>query len=353
MDEFIYSIDLDADYQREKIWSTAEQRLLLDSILQEIDIPKLYLAKVSNNKQFEYECIDGKQRMTALSNFYGLNETSDVKPSLTLLFLNQEYTYQNLKSDHPKIAEKIDSYKLDFVSYDMDAFEDEEAADRLIRNIFRRLQLGIRLNSGERLNALPGAMRDFVFKEMGHEAPFLRNTGIPSKRFARQFTLSQVCINSFKRAEIGDFVRARLVDLEDFFGEYENLDRDDVNLSRMRNVLQLMDDAFGPSASNISSKAVAVSAYLFVESLYIQKDIELIPNFVVFYLGLLDEIRKNMEVVRKFKSAENGLVMEQFQKYILQASVEPSSIRRRNEFLKKAFAYFMDPATRGKVIGTR
>lgn len=351
MDEFIYRIDLDADYQREKIWSTTEQRLLLDSILQDIDIPKLYLAKVSNNKQFEYECIDGKQRMMTLSSFYRSEHATDAKGGLTLPFLNRQYTYRELKSEHPKVAEHIDSYRLDFVSYDMDAFEDEDAADRLIRNIFRRLQLGVRLNSGERLNALPGTIRDFVFKEMGHEAPFFRNTGLSAKRFARQFTLAQICLNSFKRNEADDFARTRLVDIEDFFNENANLNSDDANLTRIRDVLKIMDAGFGLSASNISSKAVAVSAYLFIESLYLEDKTELISEFVLFYIKLLDEIKRNMEFVKKYRNAENGIVMEQFQKYILQASVEPSSIRRRNKFLNEAFVYYMDPSTKGKLIG--
>ena len=70
IDDYVYRIDLDADYQRDKIWSTKEHEDLLDSILVDIDIPKIYLAKVKDNKQFDYECIDGKQRMSTLLKFF-------------------------------------------------------------------------------------------------------------------------------------------------------------------------------------------------------------------------------------------------------------------------------------------
>lgn len=70
IDDYVYRIDLDADYQREKIWTTQQQELLLDSILRDIDIPKIYLVEAKGNKQFDYECIDGKQRMTALLRFF-------------------------------------------------------------------------------------------------------------------------------------------------------------------------------------------------------------------------------------------------------------------------------------------
>src|SRR2546426_12051849 len=69
IDDYVYRIDLDADYQREKIWSRSDQEKLVDSIIQDIDIPKIYLAKVKDNENFDFECIDGKQRMTTLLSF--------------------------------------------------------------------------------------------------------------------------------------------------------------------------------------------------------------------------------------------------------------------------------------------
>src|SRR5438046_9464162 len=69
IDDYVYRIDLDADYQREKIWSRSDQEKLLDSIVQNIDIPKIYLAKVDGSENFDYECIDGKQRMTTVLSF--------------------------------------------------------------------------------------------------------------------------------------------------------------------------------------------------------------------------------------------------------------------------------------------
>src|SRR5712691_8197247 len=70
IDDYIYRIDLDADYQREKIWSREDQEKLLDSIVQNIDIPKIYLARTADNESFDFECIDGKQRTVTLLNFF-------------------------------------------------------------------------------------------------------------------------------------------------------------------------------------------------------------------------------------------------------------------------------------------
>ena len=228
IDDYVYRIDLDADYQREKIWSRKNQEELLDSILQNIDIPKLYLVKTRAVESFDYECIDGKQRMSTLLSFYK-PEAGDDNP-LTVRVAGDKFTYQQLQTEHPKLSDKVDAFQLTLVIYDV--IGDEE----FIRLIFRRLQLGVRLNSGELLNSLTGAIRDFVFKEMGKDAPFLRETNLSEKRYSRQFTLAQICINSFSRQREGHFVRARFDDLEDFFKDNYSLDPEDKNLVRVRKV---------------------------------------------------------------------------------------------------------------------
>jgi hypothetical protein len=253
IDDYVYRIDLDADYQREKIWSRKQQELLLDSILTDIDIPKIYLVEIPDSKQFSFECIDGKQRMSTLLYFFKPDPNEE---PLKVKVAGENYTYKQLKKDHPKIAKKIEDYELSFSIY-------RSIDDELVREIFRRLQLGIRLNSGELLKTRTGAIRDFIYKEIGNDGPFFRHTKLSEKRFSRPFTLAQICINSFKRMETGDFVRARLPDIEDFFEDYQGLRKNDENLSRIREVLQIMDKEFGKNAQIISSRAVAVSAYLF------------------------------------------------------------------------------------------
>ncbi len=342
IDDYIYRIDLDADYQREKIWSREDQEMLIDSIIKNIDIPKLYLARTTDDESFYFECIDGKQRMTALLNF--------VKPDpkeanlLTVKIAGEKYTYKRLQKELFALSKKIDDFELTLVIYPKT--EDEE----FLREIFRRLQLGIRLNSGELLKTYTGTIRDFVYEEMGKGAPFLRHTTLSEKRFSRQFTLAQICINSFARDETGEFVRARYDDLGDFFKDKYDLEKNNENLVRIRKVLELMDKNFGEAAESISSRAVAVSAYLFVEDLYVQRKSGLVSEFVKFFVKLLHEIGENLKLLTRFKSPENSTVLEEFQKYVSQASVEPYAIKRRHEFLEKAFKYFLEPKTKGKIL---
>jgi hypothetical protein len=343
--DYAYRIDLDADYQREKIWSKEDQELLLDSIIKNIDIPKLYLARAVGNKNFDYECIDGKQRMTTLLGFF---KPENEENPLSVRVAGEKYTYIRLKKELPPLAKKIEEFELTFVIYS--AIDD----DWFLGEIFRRLQLGIRLNSGESLKAYTGsAIRDFVYKEMGKDAPFLRRTSLPERRFSKEVTLAQICLNSFRRAKTGEFVRARTDDLEEFFEEKYEIEKKDENLARIRKILEAMDECFGEKASVISSRAVAVSAYLFVEGLYIQETETLLPKFVHFYFRLLEEIKDNLALLRKYEKPTNRAILEGFQKHISQASVEPRAIRSRDQFLAKALDYYLDPKTKGRIIGDK
>ena len=148
-------------------------------------------------------------------------------------------------------------------------------------------------------------------------------------------------------------MRARYDDLKDFFKEKYNLDKKDKNLIRIREVLKMMDEAFGEKAKGISSRAVAVSAYLFVEGLFVNDEVGLMPQFVDFYLTLLEEIKSNLELLTSYDKPTNRTILEEFQKYISQASVEPYAIERRNLFLGDAFKYYLNPKTKGKIMGSR
>ena len=349
VDEFIYAIDVDADYQREEVWSRKNQERLLDSILKGIDIPKLYLFELDKNKeeQFTYECIDGKQRILTLFHFVNPGSDTEENELLKVEISGRKYTYEELKHQFPNETKKFRDYKLEFVVYK----ESDNFSEDFIREIFLRLQLGIRLNSGELLNAHTGPIRDYIFRDKKKVFPFLSKTNLSDARYSRQFTLAQICINSFFRARTGEFTRARLVDLEEFFDS--DIPDLEANLKRIGKVLQLMDEGFGSHAENISSRAVAVSAYLFVEKLCLDEEENKIADFARFYTKLLSEIKDNLALINDLEAPSNKIVIDEFQRYITQASVEPYSLRGRDAYLKKAFKHYLSAATKGKILGSK
>lgn len=69
-----FGIDFDPDYQRGYVWTQEDKELLLDSIFKNIDIGKFALIRLSDSewleRDFSYEILDGKQRLSTLIEFY-------------------------------------------------------------------------------------------------------------------------------------------------------------------------------------------------------------------------------------------------------------------------------------------
>jgi len=64
-------VDFDADYQREHVWTKQDKIELITSIFDNIDIGKFVF--IQRNAKVEgkyYEILDGKQRLTAITEFY-------------------------------------------------------------------------------------------------------------------------------------------------------------------------------------------------------------------------------------------------------------------------------------------
>ncbi len=73
---------------------------------------------------------------------------------------------------------------------------------------------------------------------------------------------------------------------------------------------------------------------------YVNKKAKLVSRFVEFYIQLLEMIKEDMLLVSQYEKPKHPKVLDGFQKYVLQASVEPYSIKRRDAFLKAEFARF-------------
>lgn len=71
---YSFGIDLDPEYQRGYVWDRGDKELLLDSIFKNIDIGKFVLIHLFDEEWFErdysYEILDGKQRLSTLIEFY-------------------------------------------------------------------------------------------------------------------------------------------------------------------------------------------------------------------------------------------------------------------------------------------
>jgi len=63
-------IDPRPQYQRGPVWKEPKKQLLIDSIINRYDIPKIYLRYVGDQSPYRYEVADGQQRLRSIWGFY-------------------------------------------------------------------------------------------------------------------------------------------------------------------------------------------------------------------------------------------------------------------------------------------
>src|SRR5688572_8044385 len=119
------SIDFEPPYQRRGIaWDSSRRSFLIDSIINDFDIPKLYLADFTyflsplNPQGARFAVIDGKQRLSAIFDFLAgeLPLADDFvlrsDPERELAGL----TYPEIKRISPDIASKVENFNLPVMS---------------------------------------------------------------------------------------------------------------------------------------------------------------------------------------------------------------------------------------------
>lgn len=63
-------VDFNPDYQRDLVWTAEQKVALIDSIFNNVDIGKFTFIKHDYSRDFYYEILDGKQRLSTLCEYY-------------------------------------------------------------------------------------------------------------------------------------------------------------------------------------------------------------------------------------------------------------------------------------------
>ena len=163
------------------MWGTNQKQLLVDTILRNYDVPKLYWRR-TGTKPDTYDVVDGQQRLRALWDFF--DETfklpKDAEPIEGEAIAGCSYT------DLPdELRSRFDIYPLDIV-----ILEDTDEVE--VREMFLRLQNGTSLKAQPKRNAFPGKMRDFVHELA--QNPFFTKVGFANARFSYDHVAAQMVL---------------------------------------------------------------------------------------------------------------------------------------------------------------
>jgi len=204
---------MDPSYQRRAdIWSKWKRAHLIDSILNDYDIPKFYVGDFvrvrskANEKKRPYAVIDGKQRFAAIFEFLAddlpLNKTTILETDSRVKIGG--LLYSELKTQYPTLAAKVENYSPVVMSVLTD---DKEK----IPELFVRLNSGESVNRAERRNALPGLVPRMIADLTLH--PFFQHRIRFSTKRMQDFNLvAKLLLIEYS----GGFVDTKANDLDRF-----------------------------------------------------------------------------------------------------------------------------------------
>jgi hypothetical protein len=210
-------IDEKPSYQRRgKVWAVKDKAFLIDSILNDYDIPKIYLADFTsvrsslNKRKRRYAVIDGKQRLEAVTEFFdgtlALNKDFQLAadPTIGLAGL----TYKDLLRKHPELAQKFRDYKLVI----MGVVTDEAGK---INDLFIRLNRSKPLVGAEVRHAMLGIIPPLIEKLANHKF-FKTRIAFETGRLQDHNAAAKVLLLEFR----GQFVDTKKAQLDGFVDEF-------------------------------------------------------------------------------------------------------------------------------------
>lgn len=308
-------------YQRGEVWSEDKNRLLVDSIFRGIDIPKLYLYYFkSKDGTRKWDCIDGHQRIKAIVGFF-----------------DGEFEYQG-----DKFENLSDEQKGIFEKYKLTITEVTEINEEEVRLLFYRLNLGVPVNAGEKLNAILSNMGKFIKIMTKH--PFIENVNIPTRRFAKEQVCAQICNNSAFINKTEVFRNSKYEDLENLYRTYKDFNLESEEAKGIISVLDKLNEIFSYKSEEITNRASVVSIYLMVEEMILNGDMkgkeDIIRDFYLRFLDKLqEESRLGIDATDRFLLAYHSRV--------IQAADSKTSIAERHDRLKEAFQHYLK---KGEII---
>ena len=334
------------EYQREpNVWGRDAKQRLIDSMVRQFDIAPLYFYTKEDGI---IDCVDGRQRIGAIMSFLGKNEKDKKDNGFEFKILNELYKEDDNRFgdlgglSFAQISRKAEKDKDMLAAYFIEELFRYELAVVLLSDSqqpnefnlqFARLNLGVIINSGEKLNAMIGDLRDICFEDLGGH-PFLEVVSIPERRFAREQTAAQILAQVFSWENGAGYARTRHFDLQKLFKEYAEISQEQRKwVEKVKDLLNLLVKA-EEYFSVIRSRALLVSIVLlaYLRGIDTEDDAIVLGKFTEEFSNRLKwQIGKGLDVDQEYR------YLVDFYRHVTQASVEKPAVKARAEVLEEEF----------------
>jgi hypothetical protein len=207
-------IQVDPEYQRQgDVWPPEKRQLLIDTLLNHFDIPKIYLHKFAKpktikGKVMDYAIVDGRQRLETMWSFIsgGFALADDFVYFKDPEINAKGMTYQEIANEFPDLKTDFDNFSINTVTIETDDIE-------LIEEMFSRLNEAVPLTAAEKRNAWQGPV-PVAIRKLSEEAFFKKKLSFNNKRYrhydlALKFLLGQErdLVVDTKKIYLDEFVR--------------------------------------------------------------------------------------------------------------------------------------------------
>jgi hypothetical protein len=331
----IEKIDMNPPYQRHgRLWSRTDKAFLVDSIINEYDMPKIYMADFTfgtaslNKRSLPYAIIDGKQRMEAMFDFYSGTLVLDddfvfqQNPGIKLRGLG----YADLIKNYPEVADIFRNHPLSVVHI----ITDEEEK---IEELFVRLNRSKPLTGAEIRNAMTGPVPNMVRLLADHDL-FKACVRFTVKRGQDKNAATKLLFFEYS----GSPVETKKLNLDRFTKRATKEPKDKIELASRRviDTLDRMVEIFLPKDPLLRSAGVFPVFYWFVRESEPKHD-----QYVREFLNEFEKKRKeNRDIETDTSSgAKPDEELMKFDRFNRSTDDERSHLERHKILAKRFKAY--------------
>lgn len=329
------NVDMTPPYQRKgHLWSDRDKGYLIDSILNNYDIPKIYLADFAfvqshlNTRGLRYAVIDGKQRLEAIFDFFSgaLTLCDDFvlleDPKRRLAGMG----YRELRTTHDDIADRFENFNLTVMS----VITDDDAR---INDLFVRLNTSKPLTGAEIRNAMEGEVPELI-RHLAENRFFKSKIKFSTKRGAGLETAAKLLLLEFA----GKLTDTKKKHLDNMVAVGVNAQSSDLTgaTSRVEKNLERMSAVFNDRDVLLATQGPVTLYYWFIRALP-----DCSPGVLREFLAEFETRRKERRDQMRAGNKDPYPALALFEE-MHRSTNDAMSLRKRFELLSSSFGAYLD-----------
>lgn len=341
-------IDIDPVYQRQGgVWTLEKKQLLIDSILNEFDIPKLYFHILSNDKEKEYAVIDGRQRLEAIWGFVNdeFSLSTDFMYYADSGVEAKGLKYSELAKNYPRLKIHFDSFSLPIICVETDDLD-------LIEDMFSRLNEAVPLNAAEKRNAMGGPMAKCI-REIAQHPFFKKKVRFSNGRYQHREVAARLLFIEYSlkfRNKIIDTKKSYLDNMVRKYRKNEATDLPEIKKS-VKGILDKLSYVFQDNDTLLRAQSVVPVYYLTMKAAINKQELNKVSRSKILeFIRVVDKNRRKAE--EDISEADYDLL--EYDRLSQQGTNDAVSIEERSFILKNHlrignFIDFLSKLTKNQV----